>query len=109
MNSVDGVSGLSQNLLLGLLWLFLIVSMIGTVVMIILLIKRGDERKRLILNKSAISAFITAVILFVIHIIWKIFFEQESSFGLESNPAIYLGLVSIVFNTAYLINSRKYQ
>ena len=94
---------------LGLLWLFLVASLICTLIMIVTFVKKGDERKRYIVNKSALTALAVGIIFLIINIIWNIFFEQNSSIGFEDNPIIYVGIISIAFNISYLINMRKYR
>ncbi len=94
---------------LGLLWLFLVVSLICTLIMIVTLIKKGDERKGYIVKKSGLTALVVGIIFLIINIIWNIFFEQNSSIGFEDNPIIYVGIISIAFNISYLINMRKYR
>ncbi|EKB53908.1 hypothetical protein [Facklamia hominis] len=94
---------------LGLLWLFLVASLICTLIMIVTLIKKGDERKGYIVKKSGLTALVVGIIFLIINIIWNIFFEQNSSIGFEDNPIIYVGIISIAFNISYLINMRKYR
>ena len=94
---------------LGLLWLFLVVSLICTLIMIVTLIKKGDERKGYIVRKSGLTALVVGIIFLIINIIWNIFFEQNSSISFEDNPIFYVGIISIAFNISYLINMRKYR
>ena len=94
---------------LGLLWLFLVASLICTLIMIVTLIKKGDERKGYIVKKSGLTALVVGIIFLIINIIWNIFFEQNSSIGFGDNPIIYVGIISIAFNISYLINMRKYR
>ena len=94
---------------LGLLWLFLVASLICTLIMIVTFVKKGDERKRYIVNKSALTALAVGIIFLIINIIWNIFFEKNSSIGFEDNPIIYVGIISIAFNISHLINNRKYR
>ena len=94
---------------LGLLWLFLVASLICTLIMIVTLIKKGDERKGYIVKKSGLTALVVGIIFLIINIIWNIFFEQNSSIGFEDNPIIYIGIISIAYNISYLINMRKYR
>ena len=94
---------------LGLLWLFLVASLICTLIMIVTLFKKGDERKGYIVKKSGLTALVVGIIFLIINIIWNIFFEQNFSIGFEDNPIIYVGIISIAFNISYLINMRKYR
>ncbi|MFN0604143.1 hypothetical protein [Facklamia hominis] len=94
---------------LGLLWLFLVASIICTLIMIVTLIKKGDERKGYVVRKSGLTALVVGIIFLIINIIWNIFFEQNSSIGFEDNPIIIVGIISIAFNISYLINIRKYR
>ena len=93
----------------GLLWLFLVASLVCTLIMIVTLIKKGDERKGYIVKKSGLTALVVGIIFLIINIIWNIFFEQNSSISFEDNPIIYVGIISIAFNISYLINMRKYR
>ena len=88
---------------IGLLWLFLVASLVCT------LIKKGDERKGYVVRKSGLTALVVGIIFLILNIIWNIFFEQNSSIGFEDNPIIYVGIISIAFNISYLINMRKYR
>ena len=94
---------------LGLLWLFLVASIICTLIMIVTLIKKGDERKGYVVRKSGLTALVVGIIFLIINIIWNIFFEQNSSIGFEDNLIIIVGIISIAFNISYLINMRKYR
>lgn len=94
---------------IGLLWLFLVASLVCTLIMIVTLIKKGDERKGYIVRKSGLTALVVGIIFLILNIIWNIFFEQNSSIGFEDNPIIYVGIISIAFNISYLINMRKYR
>ena len=94
---------------IGLLWLFLVASLVCTLIMIVTLIKKGDERKGYVVRKSGLTSLIVGIIFLILNIIWNIFFEQNSSIGFEDNPIIYVGIISIAFNISYLINMRKYR
>lgn len=94
---------------IGLLWLFLVASLVCTLIMIVTLIKKGDERKGYVVRKSGLTALVVGIIFLIMNIIWNIFFEQNSSIGFEDNPIIYVGIISIAFNISYLINMRKYR
>ena len=94
---------------IGLLWLFLVASLVCTLIMIVTLIKKGDERKVYVVRKSGLTALVVGIIFLILNIIWNIFFEQNSSIGFEDNPIIYVGIISIAFNISYLINMRKYR
>ena len=94
---------------IGLLWLFLVASLVCTLIMIVTLIKKGDERKGYIVKKSGLTALVVGIIFLILNIIWNIFFEQNSSISFEDNPIFYVGIISIAFNISYLINIRKYR
>ena len=94
---------------IGLLWLFLVASLVCTLIMIVTLIKKGDERKGYVVRKSGLTALVVGIIFLILNIIWNIFFEQNSSIGFEDNPIIYVGIISIAFNISYLTNMRKYR
>lgn len=98
-----------QTLALGLLWLFLVASLICTVVMIVTFLKKGDERKDYIVKRSAFSALVVAIIFLILNMIWNIFFEKNSSIGFEDSPIIYIGILSISCNIFYLINAKKHR
>ena len=101
--------GSNQSLFLGFLVLFLLASLICSLIMIVTLVKKGDERKGFIVKKSSLSALIVGLVFLIINIIWNLFFEQNSRFGFEDNPIIYIGIISIAFNISYLINWKKYR
>nr|WP_072537606.1 hypothetical protein [Anaerococcus mediterraneensis] len=101
--------GSNQMFSVSLLWLFIVASLICTLVMIVTLLRKGDERKAYIVKKSALTALVVGIIFLIINIIWNIFFEQNSSISFEDNPIFYVGIISIAFNISYLINMRKYR
>ena len=92
-----------------LLWLFLVTSLVCILIMIVTLIKKGDERKGYVVRKSGLTALVVGIIFLILNIIWNIFFEQNSSISFEDNPIFYVGIISIAFNISYLINMRKYR
>lgn len=98
-----------QMFVLGLLWLFLVASLVCTLIMIVTLIKKEDERNGYVVRKSGLTVLVVGIIFLILNIIWNIFFEQNSSIGFEDNPIIYVGIISIAFNISYLINMRKYR
>ncbi|OFO62932.1 hypothetical protein HMPREF3023_07270 [Peptoniphilus sp. HMSC075B08] len=98
-----------QMFVLGLLWLFMVASLVCTLIIIVTLIKKGDERKGYVVRKPGLTALVVGIIFLILNIIWNIFFEQNSSIGFEDNPIIYVGIISIAFNISYLINMRKYR
>ena len=108
MNTIKIIES-NQMFAIGLLWLFLVASLICTLIMIVTLIKKGDERKGYVVRKSGLTALVVGIIFLILNIIWNIFFEQNSSIGFEDNPIIYVGIISIAFNISYLINMRKYR
>lgn len=108
MNTINFFES-KQTLFLSFLLLFIIASLICSLIMIITLIKKGDERKGFIVKKSSLSALIVGIVFLIINIIWNIFFEQKSSIRFEDNPIVYIGIISITFNISYLINWKKYR
>ena len=108
MNPIKFIES-NQMFGIGLLWLFLVASLVCTLIMIVTLIKKGDERKGYIVKKSGLTALVVGIIFLILNIIWNIFFEQNSSISFEDNPIFYVGIISIAFNISYLINMRKYR
>lgn len=108
MNTIKIIES-NQMFAIGLLWLFLVASLICTLLMIVTFVKKGDERKKYILNKSALTALAAGIIFLILNIIWNIFFEKNSSISFEDNSIFYVGIISIAFNISYLINMRKYR
>lgn len=108
MDTVNIIAS-NQRLFLGFLWLFLLASLICTLVMIVTLVKKGDERKNYIVKKSSLVALVVGIIFLIANIIWNIFFEQNSRIAFEDSPIVYIGIISIAFNISYLINLRKYR
>ncbi len=98
----------NQGLIVSGLWLFLVLSLICTAIMLVVFLKGGDEREKHVMSKSARIALIVAIIFLITSVIWKVFFEANSRFGFESSPIIYLGIISIAFNISYFINSKNY-
>ncbi|MGI6258913.1 MAG: hypothetical protein ACOYKC_03550 [Anaerolineaceae bacterium] len=92
-----------------LLWLFLVASLICTVAMIIIMLIKGDERRRFIVGKAGIVSLIGGIAILIASSIWPLFFERQSPLSIEPNPFIYLGAISIIFNVSYLILKRKHR
>lgn len=108
MNTTKFIAS-NQMIGISLLWLFLVASILCTLVMIVTLVKQGDERKKYIVNKSALTALTVGIIFFILKIIWNIFLEQNLGIGFEDSPIIYIGIISMAFNVSYLINMEKYR
>lgn len=101
-----------MNLLLGgvmgVLWLFLISSVIATIVMFVNLNSEGDERKKaIILHASSRSFHILATgigIYFVSQIIKGVFLNEKM---MGINPVIAMALTSILYTVNLYHYKRK--
>ena len=51
---------------IGLLWLFLVASLVCTLIMIVTLIKKGDERKGYVVRKSGLTALVVGIIFLIL-------------------------------------------
>ncbi|MFR4162086.1 hypothetical protein QJR30_05770 [Paraclostridium sordellii] len=76
--------------------------------MLISISKQGDERKKYILSKSCTQSFLVYTGILFIDVIYTIFLEKYSNFGIENTPIVSLGLISIIFTVSIFINKRKY-
>lgn len=88
--------------------MFLVVSVICSIVMLISVSKQGDERKKYILSKTCTQSFLIYTGILFIDVIYTVFFEKYSNFVIENTPIVSLGLISIIFTISIFINKRKY-
>lgn len=93
-----------------LFWMtaFLGVSLICTVVMMVVLLVKGDERKKMILSKAALFALIAGIVILVSGFVYQSFIQPHINFTMELNPVMFLGAIAIVFDIAYFYYRRKY-
>lgn len=89
-------------------WLFLLLSLIGIVVMMVVLLSKGDERKKYILLQSSKVALCGGSFGLIMDVMYRIFLEQQMHFSIESSPVVYLGVFAILFDGAYLFFKRKH-
>ena len=103
------ITNLSQvNTAIMLMTLFLFLCLVGTITMIILLLIKGDERKKMLLSKSALAALIGTVVVLILGFVYSTFIVPHVDFEVELHPIMYLGVISIIFDVAYLFYRRKY-
>ncbi len=103
------VTGYEQvNIVLMMMTLFLGLCIIGTIIMIVILAIKGDERNRMLISKSAIVSVIGAVVALVLGFVYSTFIGPYANFEIELNPIMYLGVISIIFDLAYFYYRRKY-
>lgn len=91
-----------------LMTLFLGVCLVGTAAMILVLLIKGDERKQMLVSKAAFVAVIGAVICLLLGFVYSTFIVPHVNVEVELHPIMYLGVISIVFDAAYLHYKRKY-
>lgn len=91
-----------------LMTLFLGLCLAGTLAMLLVLILKGDERKKMLVCKSSLIAVIGAVICLIFGFIYTSFIVPHVNFVIELNPIMYLGVISIIFDLAYFYYRRKY-
>ena len=90
------------------IWLLMIVTLISTISMFVILLIKGDERKKYILSKDIKSSIIGLLISIICTIMYDIIFEQYLGSGITKNPIIYVFVMSLIFNVSYFIFKRKY-
>ena len=87
---------------------FLALCLVGTVTMILILVIKGDERKKMLLSKSALVTLIGAIVVLMLGFVYSTFIVPHVDFEVELNPVMYLGLIAIIFDAAYFCYRRKY-
>lgn len=105
MNFTDFFQG---NTVIMMMTLFLGVCLVGTITMILLLVIKGDERKKMILSKSSQVSVIGAIVVLVLGFVYSTFIVPHVDFEVELNPIMYIGVISIIFDVAYFYYRRKY-
>lgn len=83
---------------------FLLALIVLDIVMIISLIKPGDERKQMIVWKASTYTLLVTVVGFVIDIIESIVRVE----AMAVNPFIKLGVIAIVYCITLLFFKKKY-
>ena len=87
---------------------FLGICLLGTITMVIILLIKGDERKKMLISKSAVVSLIGAAVVLALGFIYSTFIVPHVNFVVELNPIMYLGVISVIFDAAYFIYRRKY-
>ena len=87
---------------------FLALWLVGTVTMILILVIKGDERKKMLLSKSALVTLIGAIVVLLLGFVYSTFIVPHVDFEVELNPVMYLGLIAIIFDATYFCYRRKY-
>ena len=96
------------NLTIAMLALFLVLCLVGTILMIIILAIKGDERKKMVISKSAVVSVIGVVLVLAFEFIYRTFIGPRMHFVIKLNPIMYIGIISIIFDLAYFCYRRKY-
>lgn len=94
--------------IIAIMWLFLIASVIGTIIMFVNLNSKGDERKKaIVLHASSRTFYILATaigIYFVSQIIRSIFLNEKI---IGINPVVAITLTSILYTINLYYYKRK--
>lgn len=88
--------------------LFLVLSLLCTIVMMVVLLIRGDERKHLILSKTALVSVVGGIVVLTAGFVYGTWIQPHMTFEIELHPILYLGAIAIIFDVAYLHYHRKY-
>lgn len=96
------------NSVIMVMTIFLAICLMGTLTMIIILVLKGDERKKMLLSKSALITLIGAIAVLILGFVYSTFIVPHAKFEVELNSVIYLGVISIIFDVAYFCYRRKY-
>ncbi len=71
------------------------------------LLKQGDERRKMILEKTCTQTFVVYILVNVINILGKAFTDFET-FHDQTNDVVQLAVISMVFCIHLLFNKKKY-
>lgn len=97
-----------QMILVSCMSLFLILSVICSAVMIVNMMKKGDERVDFILSKTCTCTVKIYVGFLVVAFVYHTFLENRVNFFIESSPILYVGMLAIVFSMTLWFNNKKY-
>ena len=85
-------------------WLFLLVLIFLDILMIVSLIKTGDERRQLIVWKASAFTLLVVVISFVFDVVKSVVRAE----AMVINPFVELSVTAVVYLLAHLYYRRKY-
>ena len=98
----------SQEMLLLLATLFLLVSLICSAVMLVTTFKKGDERGAHILSGACRSTVKWYAIFLILAFCYHTFLEKRTNFAVEGGAVLYLGVLAVIFTIFLLVNQRRY-
>ena len=98
----------SQLIIVYSIFIFLIISVLCTIIMLISIFRKGDERRKYILSKTCTHTFLICTGILLADVIYTVFLEKIVRFSVGNIPIFYLGLVAIVFTISLFVNKRKY-
>ena len=102
------LSNVQASVILTVVFIFLIISAVCTIIMLISIFKKGDERRKYILAKTCTHTFLICAGILLVDVIYTLFFEKYTCFSVGSKPILYLGAVAIVFTISLFMNKRRY-
>lgn len=95
-----------QTIIVICLWIFLLVSLFCSIILLIELFKKGDERVKFILSKTCMNTVKLYVPFILVAFIYNTFFERFTNFSIRDIPVIYIGVFAIIF-TITLFRNKK--
>ncbi|OCN00881.1 hypothetical protein A7X67_10595 [Clostridium sp. W14A] len=97
-----------QMVIIYAIYIFLIVSVICTIIMLVSIFRQGDERRKYILSRTCTHTFLICTGILFLDVIYTVFFERYTHFTVQNMPVFYLGIVAIVFTISLFVNKRKH-
>lgn len=84
------------------------VSFVCTIIMLFIMIKKGDERKRYIMSKSSTTTLGVYVAITILTTFYTVLIERNNGFSIEYSPMLSLVVISIIFCITLFYNMRKH-
>lgn len=97
-----------QIIVVSCMYLFLILSVICSVVVIVNMMKKGDERTAFIVSKTCTRTVKIYVGFLLAAFAYHAFLENRVNFFIESSPILYVGMLAIIFSITLWFNNKKY-
>lgn len=98
----------AQIIVVSCMSLFLLLSVICSAVMIVNMVRKGDERVDFILSKTCTRTIKIYVGFLLAAFVYHTFLENRVNFFIESSPILYVGVLAIIFSITLWCSNKKY-
>lgn len=91
-----------------ILSIFLVLSLLCSGIMLVSLVRRGDERKNYILMRTCTQTFLAVLGIMLAEILYSVFLEHSIGFRIEDTAVFGLGITAVLFTVLLFVNKKKY-